>query len=393
MSLSRAVPLLVAMTIALGPGASPARAQDQGRPDLAGRWTLDRDMSQFPAEVGFGVPWVSAGGTATGETGGGERRGSGGRVPERLSIPLQSQDDASRVRQLTAEVSSPPAHLTIAQTSDAVTITDDRGRARTFHPDGRSDTVDLDGVPAGVTARWEAGRLVVVYAVERERELRYSYSRTDDPPQLVVDAQFVDRGRPGGPVRRIYQPTSAAEKVAPPPAASAPAAPTTSGAAAPAAGQTPPGAPAAPAPAQPLDQRPDAELRGITRLGLVVEGLTSQASACGLTQDALESAISKRLTGDGFIVRLNSDEDTYLYVNVMTTSLPDGLCVSRYDAALYSYTTTTLSYQRQPVLVQVELLRKGGIAGGPAAAHAAAVVKSLGEYVDQFAERIKNASQ
>ena len=377
MKVSSVVPVLVAALIAFAPGPAPVRAQDIGQPDLAGRWTLDRDLSQFPAEVGFGVPWVSTGGTGTDTTGGGDRRGLSGRVPERLSIPLQSQDDASRVRQLTDEVSSPPAHLTIVQTPDQITITDDRGRARTFHPDGRSDTVQLDAVPAGVTARWDEGGLVVLYTVERGRELRYTYSRTPNPPQLVVDVQFVERGRAGNPIRRIYQPASAAEAVAPPPAAP-PAAPKPGGgvpaAAAPGAGQAAPAAPA-----QPFNQRPDAELAGITKLGLVVEGLTAQAAACGLTQGGLDAAVSKRLTDAGFTVRLNSDEDTYVYVNVMTTSLPSGLCVSRYDASLYTYTTAKLSYQTTPVLVQVELLHRGGIAGGPAAAHAAAVLKALGE--------------
>ena len=392
MNVSSVVPVLVAALIAFAPGPAPVRAQDIGQPNLAGRWTLDRDLSQFPTEVGFGVPWVSPGGSGAGSTSTGSegRRGSGAGGAGGLKVPLESQDDASRVRQLTAEVSSPSPHLTVVQTPAEVTVTDDGGRSRTFHPDGRAGVVQLDGVPAGVTAKWEDGRLVVVYAVERGRELRYAYSRTVTPPQLVVDVQFVERGRAGDPVRRIYQPTSAAEAVAPPPAAP-PAAPKPGGGV-PAAGAPGSTGQAAP-PAQPFDQRPDAELKGITKLGLVVEGLTSQAGACGLTQDALEAAFSKRLTDAGFTVRLNSDEDTYVYVNVMTTSLPSGLCVSRYDASLYTYATTKLSYQTTPVLVQVELLHRGGIAGGPAAAHAAAVLKAVGDYLDQFASRVRKASQ
>jgi hypothetical protein len=383
---SRAVGLIVAITIALAWGPASARAQGVSRPELAGRWTLDRDLSQFPAEVGFDVPWVSTGASGSSS---GDRRGSAERQPGLASV-LQSQDDASRVQQLTAEVSSPPEHLTIIQTADEVTIADDRGHSRTFHPDDRPAVVQLDGVPAGVTARWEAGRLILVFAVERERELRYAYSRSITPPQLVVDAQFVDRGRAREPIRRIYRPTSAAETVEPPPPPTAPTATKPGGDVLP-VGQTPAGAPAAPAGS--FNQRPDAELKGITRLGLVVEGLTSQASQCGLTQDALESAISKRLADAGFTVRLNSDEDTYLYVNVMTTSLPDGLCVSRHDLSLYTYTTAKLSYQDTPVLVQVELLSKGGIVGGPAAAHGAAVLKALDDYLDQFTTRVRNASR
>ena len=123
-------------------------------------------------------------------------------------------------------------------------------------------------------------------------------------------------------------------------------------------------------PAQTFNQQPDAELKGLTKLGVVVEDLSPQAAACGLSQGTLETAVSKRLSDAGFRVLRNSDEDTYVYVNVITTSLSTGLCVSRYDAFLYTHTTARLSYQETPVLVQVSLLHKGGIAGGASAAHA-----------------------
>ena len=112
------------------------------------------------------------------------------------------------MQQLTAEVRKPSAYLTIAETPTAVTITDDRGQSRTFHPDGRREALQLDGVPVGITAKRDAGRLVVVYSVEQERELRYSYSRSASPPQLVVEVQFVERGG-GDRVRRVYEIASA----------------------------------------------------------------------------------------------------------------------------------------------------------------------------------------
>ena len=95
-----------------------------------------------------------------------------------------------------------------------------------------------------------------------------------------------------------------------------------------------------------------------------MEDLSPQAAACGLKQDTLETAVSKSLSDAGLRVRRNSDEDTYVYVDVLTTSLSTGLCVSRYDVFLYSHTTAKLSYQHTPALVQVSLLHKGGIAGG-----------------------------
>jgi hypothetical protein len=144
---------------------------------------------------------------------------------------------------------------------------------------------------------------------------------------------------------------------------------------------------------QTFNQQPDAELKGLTKLGVVVEDLSSQAAACGLNQGTIETAVSKRLSDAGFKVLRNSDEDTYVYINVITSSLSNGLCVSRYDAFLYTHTTARLSYQETPVLVQVSLLHKGGIGGGAPAAHAAEVLRSVQEYVGQFATRIHGANK
>lgn len=366
--------ILVAIIVAGIPCPAPAAAQDKA--DFAGQWALNRELSQFPREIGFGVDWLSPAGLGQESTssGGRGRRGSGGGGTGAFSARPESADDAKRVQQLTAEVRKPSASLTIVETQTSVTITDDRGQSRTFHPDGKRETLQLDGVPVGVTAKREPGRLAVVYSVEHERELRYNYSRIASPPQLVVEVQFVERGG-GDKVRRVYEPGS-------PPASTAEKSPAS-------AAQTSPDRP----PAQTFNQQPDAELKGLTKLGIVVEGLSPQAAVCGLNQAALEAAVSTRLSSAGFKVLPNSDEDTYVYVNIITTSLSTGLCVSRYDAFLYTHTTAKLSYHETPVLVQVSLLHKGGIAGGAPAAHAEGVLRGVQEYVDQFSTRIRNANK
>jgi hypothetical protein len=45
-----------------------------------------------------------------------------------------------------------------------------------------------------------------------------------------------------------------------------------------------PGAAPGAAPPEPFNQQPDAELKGLTRLGIVIEGLNAQAASCGLTE-------------------------------------------------------------------------------------------------------------
>ena len=336
-----------------------ASVDAQAAPDFAGRWTLDRGLSQFPREVGFNVAWLGQGVPAQGAQRGGE-----------------SQEDAERVRQLTAEVREPSANLTIVDTPAAVTITDDSGHSRTFHPTGKAESQPLDGTSVETITTREAGRLIILYKVPPGRELRYTLSRVVSPAQLTVDVWFVERGG-SDVVKRVYTPSGTNDASAD----ATSAVPATRSA----SGDRLPG--------QPLDQRPDAAFKGLKRLGVVVEDLTSQASACGLNQGMIETAVSKQVSDAGFTVIRNTDEDTYVYLNIITTTPSPGLCVSRYDVFLYTHTTARLSYQAVPVLVQVSLWHKGGIAGGAPAAHADGVLRGAREYVDQVAMRVRDANR
>jgi len=369
----------------------PHHADAQQPSDFSGNWKLDHDLSEFPKEVGFDVDWAPApsGQTGAASGGGGRRRGSSSPAAGPISTQPRSEEDVKRERQLTTEVRTPAERLTIAQTATAVTVAGAKGVSRTFHPNGREEVLQLDGVPVGVTSRWEGDRLVVSFLVEQGRELRYTYGRSINPSRLIVDVQFLEHGK-GDRVRRIYEPATGVETAPEPEPAPAPQTPARPGAPTP---QTtpPPARPAAPAPEH-FNQKPDAELRGLTSLGLVVEDLSSQAISCGLKQSTIEGGLAKRLSDAGFRVARNSDEDTYLYVLVMT-STSNGMCISRYDAFLYTHTTAQLSYQTTPVLVQVSLLHKGGLAGGGAATHGDAVLRGLQEHVDQFVTRIRNADK
>ena len=373
----------------------PALLWAQDTSGFAGRWTLNRGLSEFPPAIGYGVIPTDGSGLGTPTSGGRGRRGSGG---GRAGTLPESADEAKRMEQLTAEVRDPSAHLTIVETPTTVIVTNDRGQSRTFHPTGKEDVLPLDGVPVGVTAKWDAGRLVVLYSVEQGRDLRYTYaySRAANPPQLVVDVQFIERGG-GDRVRRIYEPASATEtstagNVTPAPATTPQGVGSTGTGAASRTGGVP--ASAGGLPAQTFNSQPDAELKGLTKFEIVVEDLSPQAVACGLSQGALETVVSSRLSAAGFTVLRNSNkDDPYVYINVITTSLSNGLCVSRYDVFLYTYTIAKLAYQETPVLAQVSLLHKGGLAGGASAVHAEAVLRGVQEYVDQFSARIRDANK
>jgi hypothetical protein len=370
----------------------PAHARAQDSSPVAGVWTLNRSLSEFPADIGFNPAWMTAAAREAGQGGGSSaggrgRRGSSGGGDSRppaspFSSRQENSEDARRIQLLTGEARNPPARLMIVDAPGTVTITNELGQSRTLHPEGKEETVEIQGVPIGVTSTRAGNELVSVYRIDRDREIRYIYSASATPSQLIVDVQFLERGK-GDRARRIYEP-AVETRPAPPPPAGAPPQPT--GAGAPPAASGPPAVDA-------FDQRPGAELRGLNSLGVLVEELSPQAVACGLSRDAIESALSRQLTAGGFSVRRNSDEDTYVYVNIMTSSLPGGTCVSRYDAFLYSHATAKLSYRERPVLVQVSLMHRGGIGTSAPSGHGAAVTRGLAGFVDLFVTQIHDANK
>jgi hypothetical protein len=378
--------LLLALAVLV---TSPASAQTPA--SIAGVWTLNRSLSDIPREIGFNLNWLPPPDeTSPSEGGGGGRGRRGSSGGNRSAIPnaaaRESSEDARRLQLITGEARNPAARLMLVDTPGAVTITNELGQSRTLHPTGRSESLEIQGISFVAATKREGDELVVVYQVEEGRTVRYAYSHNPSPSQLIVDVQFLEHGH-GDKARLVYEPAantgtssfSPAQPASVPPAAPAP----------------PGGVPATgAASAESFDARPGAELRGLTSLGILVEDLSSQAVACGLNHDELESALSRRLADGGLTVKRNSDEDTYVYINVMTNSLPSGTCISRYDAFLYTHGTARLSYHDQPVLVQISLMHRGSIGSSSApGTHAAAVTRGLEGYIDLFLKQIHDANK
>lgn len=349
---------VVAVAIAL---VRPPAVHAQASPStsLSGAWVLNPALTQGPHEVGFNTSLVPD--PATDPTRG--RRGSapGG---ERIVIPKpESADDATRVNQLTDEVRQPSKRLTIADVPSEVVVTDEQGQVRRFHPTGQAELIQMGDIPVTVTVQRTGAQMIVVYDVERGRQLRYIYSRMASPDQLVVDVEFIGKGG-GDKVRHVYEPPSATP-------------------------QTSAGAPGGQGPAS----HPGDEFKNLKTIGVVVDDLTAQATSCGLTQSAIETAIARRFTDAGFTVHKYQDQSPYVFVEVVTTSVGNGLCVSRYDVTLTTHAMATLSYQQTPVLAEITLLRDGGLTGGNPGAHAENVTHGLLQYVDQFISRIRDANK
>ena len=209
------VGFLTAITVA-GWQLPPVHGQSSST--LEGAWTLNRSISELPREIGFNPAWVAASpdGQNAGAPGGGGgrgRRGSGAGAP---SGPRpESYEDAQRRDALVAEARNPPARLTIVDTPSAITITTELGQSRIFHPDLREETIQVDRASVSATTTREANRLVIVYHASATRQVRYTYSRSANPSQLVVEIQLLDHGA-GDKARRIYEPAGAGTEAARP---------------------------------------------------------------------------------------------------------------------------------------------------------------------------------
>jgi len=212
---SRRARLAGALAALLLLGGLPLSAQTPT--DLAGTWALNQQLSQFPAEVGFSasipglVPGPTSGGRGRRSGGGGRPPGAGGCAPDRPCLPAYTEEDARRSRFLTDEVRLPPDRLAIAVTPAALTITPDRGAARTLGPGRRDEAVTIGTVTVVATATWDVDHWTVVYTAQAGQLLRYTYTVGQSPRQLTVDVEFVERGVVGDRVRRIYEPAPTGE--------------------------------------------------------------------------------------------------------------------------------------------------------------------------------------
>jgi hypothetical protein len=353
-------------------------------PNIAGVWVLNPALTVKPAEVGFNPDWARGGpggeGTSRSSGGRGGRRGgsSGGGMNPAATSSRDSMDDSTRIQQ-----------ITIVQKAGAVSIADDQGHSRTFHPNGQLEDLTIGTVDLPTTARWDSGGLVISFDVAGGRQLRYTFTPASNPARLLVDIRFIQSGHEGDEVKLTYETpgehdrdvlsgTPLPPSPPSPPAGGAPAVPdATVPSPGPRAGVLPPGS----------------ELRGLATIAVEVGDLSAQSTACGLDQGKITSAVSQILTDAGYKAPIGR-EDAYVLVSIATSKLPDGACISRYDASLVSHGDANFPYLKGTVSsVEIQLLHEGGMAGGSPSAHASAVMAALTKSVSHFVSQIRAAGK
>jgi hypothetical protein len=185
---------------------------------LAGHWKLNRELSEFPKEVAFGIETTDgdaarSGGSGGGGSRGGGRRGGGGSSGGggrslggfNSDAVRESEEDVNKLKELIASAKNPATVLTISQTETAVSIIDSQDRTRTFHPTGKEETVELDAGPVGATTKWLGPQLAIQITIRKDRIFRYLYSRLPSG-QLLVETRLEEgRSREKADViKRVY---------------------------------------------------------------------------------------------------------------------------------------------------------------------------------------------
>jgi hypothetical protein len=213
---SRALAAAFAVVVAVTPVGAAGGAPPL--PDFAGAWTLNRELSDLPKEAGFDPDYQEAGSAASGRSGGsssggGGRGGRGGGGASSgtsarggsgaIATHFESPEDSQKIKELVAEVTHPPAALTVTQSATEITFADGDGRTRTYRINGKEETVQLQAGPIGVVTKWEAAQLLIRYLVEKNRELRVTVSRAASGRRLLMTAQFAEKGR-GEIIKRVY---------------------------------------------------------------------------------------------------------------------------------------------------------------------------------------------
>ena len=185
--------------------ASESRAESD-QPSLAGAWTMNKDLSDQPAERDDrgnrgDDRGRRGGGRGRGGFGGGYGGGRGGFG--RGGGQAVDPEERARMRDAMRDIMSPPDHLVITQTETMLVITGPDGRTTRLAPDGKKIKDENTGIER--RTKWDAGHLVSEISGPGGMKATETYAINPELHQLRLTTQF-DGGRGGQPrsVTHVY---------------------------------------------------------------------------------------------------------------------------------------------------------------------------------------------
>jgi hypothetical protein len=193
-----------------------AQPDDGHRPDFSGTWTLDRNLSTDPAQIGFAPatdtnrrPQRGGSGGIGGFGGfgrGGSRRGTDSRNSADDLTPIEQE----RLKALTDELKTATATLVISHHDPDFVVNDAKDHTLFLHTTGEREENHLGAITISSSTHWAGSRLVTECVLGSRLTLVYTYTLLPNTKQLVVRVarQAEDRRPAGQDVRLVYRPAT-----------------------------------------------------------------------------------------------------------------------------------------------------------------------------------------
>ena len=179
--------LAIVCAIVAAAAIAPMPAQAE-RPDLAGVWRLNAELTQLPAPG-------SAAERATGPRAPVGSSGAplgGGRGPTSVGQggSRSSPDEAARTREAIRLALLTHTTLTITAADRSLVIADESGRSRTLTPDNKVAKSQAGALTVESRARWADGALLVERKYEGDVKLTERYTVGGTPRRLTIAARL-----------------------------------------------------------------------------------------------------------------------------------------------------------------------------------------------------------
>jgi hypothetical protein len=201
--------LVAAIAAFVGTWLSIESAAQTDKPTIAGAWTINKDLSDHPADRSNGGD--SHGNRGGYGGGGGHRRGGGGGYGGggyggggrggygNGGQPQMDPETAQRVREAVRDITNPPEKITITQTDSMVVITTADGRTTRLSPDGKKIKDENTGIER--KTHWDTGKLVTEISGPNGMKVTQTYALNPDLHQLRLTTQV--EGQRGGQARTM----------------------------------------------------------------------------------------------------------------------------------------------------------------------------------------------
>jgi hypothetical protein len=196
------IAFVVALSIAFpGPlrAQAPVTASAEARPDFSGTWSIDRSISDDPAQATF-EPSRPQSNQRSGGFGGGSRRGGrggigGGSRPVDRSADDRTPDERARLQALTDQLRKASGTLVISHHDPSFVINDARNQTQFFQTNDSTDDQRLASATISSRTHWEGSRLVTEYALSSRQKLVFTYTLLAATKQMVLRVTLDDTER------------------------------------------------------------------------------------------------------------------------------------------------------------------------------------------------------